>query len=97
MTLKFNAKIQFSSDKENSSIYHSINTDNEFYPENPELPYWAAVTLASKGNLDQALPIFWKVFKKEPRLRILTPRLVNSGLLPDDPELIEAIIQIRSK
>ena len=70
---------------------------SEFYPENPELPYWSAVTLASKGNLDQALPIFWKVFKKEPRLRILTPRLVNSGLLPDDPELIEAIIQIRSK
>ena len=35
MTLSFNAKIQFSSDKENSSIYHSINTDNEFYPENP--------------------------------------------------------------
>ena len=35
MTLKFNAKIQFSSDKETSSIYDSINTDNEFYPENP--------------------------------------------------------------
>ena len=70
---------------------------SEFYPENPELPYWSAVTLASKGNLDQALPIFWKVFKKEPRLRTLTPRLVNSGLLPDDPALIEAIIQIRSK
>ena len=35
MTLKFNAKIQFFSDKETSSIYHSINTDNEFYPENP--------------------------------------------------------------
>ena len=35
MTLKFNAKITFSSNKENSSIYNSINTDNEFYPENP--------------------------------------------------------------
>ena len=70
---------------------------SEFYPENPELPYWSAVTLASKGNLDQALPIFREVFQKEPRLRILTPRLVNSGLLPDDPALIEAIIQIRSK
>jgi len=35
MTLKFNAKIQFSSDKETSSIYDSINIDNEFYPENP--------------------------------------------------------------
>ena len=70
---------------------------SEFYPENPELPYWSAVTLASKGNLEQALPIFRDVFQKEPRLRILTPRLVNSGLLPNDPALIEAIIQIRSK
>ena len=35
MMLNFNAKIQFSSDKENKSIYDSINTDNEFYPENP--------------------------------------------------------------
>jgi len=70
---------------------------SEFYPENPELPYWSAVTLASKGNLDQALPIFREVFQREPRLRILTPRLVNSGLLPNDPALIEAIIQIRSK
>ena len=70
---------------------------SEFYPENPELPYWSAVTLASKGNLDQAIPIFREVFQKEPRLRILTPRLVNSGLLPNDPALIEAIIQIRPK
>jgi len=70
---------------------------SEFYPENPELPYWSAVTLASKGNLDQALPIFREVFQREPRLRILTPRLVNSGLLPNDPGLIETIIQIRSK
>ena len=70
---------------------------SEFYPENPELSYWSAVTLASKGNLEQALPIFRDVFQKEPRLRILTPRLVNSGLLPNDPALIEAIIQIRSK
>ena len=35
MTLNFSAKIQFSSDKENKSIYDSINADNEFYPENP--------------------------------------------------------------
>ena len=35
MTLSFSAKIRFSSDKENSSIDQSINTDNEFYPENP--------------------------------------------------------------
>ena len=35
MTLSFSAKIKFSSEKENNSIYNSIKTDNDFYPENP--------------------------------------------------------------
>tara|TARA_Y100000996_G_scaffold270984_1_gene213315 strand:+ start:66 stop:311 length:246 start_codon:yes stop_codon:yes gene_type:complete len=35
MTLKFSTKIKFFSENETSSIYDSINTDNEFYPENP--------------------------------------------------------------
>ena len=68
---------------------------SEYYPENPELPYWSAVTLASKGKLDQALPIFLDSFNREPRLRELTPRLVNSGLLPDDKDLIRKIIEVR--
>jgi len=70
---------------------------SEFYPENPELPYWSAITLASKGQLEKALPIFKDVFYREPRLRKLTPRLVKAGLLPNDPALIEAIIQIHSR
>tara|TARA_Y100000590_G_scaffold133592_1_gene152755 strand:+ start:703 stop:948 length:246 start_codon:yes stop_codon:yes gene_type:complete len=35
MTLSFSTKIKFSSEKENNSIYNSIKTDNDFYPENP--------------------------------------------------------------
>ena len=66
----------------------------QYYPENPELSFWSAITLASKGQLDKALPIFRDVFNREPRLRKLTPRLVDSGLLPDDPELIETIMKI---
>lgn len=66
-----------------------------YYPENPELSYWSAITLVSKGQLDKALPIFRDVFKREPRLRKLTPRLVDSGLLPDDPKLIETIIKLK--
>ena len=65
-----------------------------YYPENPELSFWSAITLASKGQLDKALPIFRDVFNRNPRLRKLTPRLVDSGLLPDDPELIETIMKI---
>ena len=65
-----------------------------YYPENPELPYWSAVTLAGIGDLDKALPIFENVFQREPNLRILTPRLVNSGILPDDDTLIESIMNV---
>ncbi|MEE2765236.1 MAG: DUF1028 domain-containing protein [Candidatus Neomarinimicrobiota bacterium] len=67
----------------------------EFYPENPELPYWSAVTLADIGRVKEALPIFRDVFSREPRLRTLIPRLVKSGLLPDNNNLIDQIISIK--
>lgn len=64
---------------------------SEYYPENPELPFWTAVSLASVNRLDEALPIFKKVFEQAPDLRELVPRLISAGLLPDDEELIEII------
>ncbi|MBE45010.1 MAG: Zn-dependent protease, partial [Thaumarchaeota archaeon] len=67
----------------------------EYYPENPELPYWSAVALADIGRVNEALPIFRDVFSREPRLRALVPRLVKSSLLPDDKNLIDQIISIK--
>lgn len=64
----------------------------EYYPENVELSYWSAVTLADTGRLTEALPIFKKVFAHDERWRELTPRLVKSKLLPDDPQMMEAIL-----
>jgi uncharacterized Ntn-hydrolase superfamily protein len=66
-----------------------------YYPENPELPYWSAITLVSNGQLDQALPIFRDVFNRAPQLRKLTPRLVDSGLLPDDKNVINQIMNVQ--
>lgn len=63
-----------------------------YYPENVELPYWTAVTLTGAGRLEDALPIFKQVFEKDKRWRELTPRLVKSKLLPDDPAMMEAIL-----
>lgn len=63
----------------------------EYYPENPELPFWTAVSLASVDRIDEALLIFRDVFERAPDLRDLIPRLVPAGLLPDDNELIERI------
>ena len=67
---------------------------SELYPENPELPYWSAVTMVGLGKLDKALPIFSRVFKKEPRLRTMTPRIVDAGLLPKDDFILKLILEV---
>ncbi len=66
----------------------------EYYPENPELPFWTAVSLASVDRVEEALPIFKEVFEKAPDLRDLIPRLIPAGLLPDDIELIKSIQEV---
>ncbi len=61
-------------------------------PDIVEIPFWHAVTLASSGEVDKSLPIFKRVFAREPIWAELVPRLVRSELLPNDPELIEKIL-----
>ena len=66
----------------------------ELAPEIMELPFWHAVTLASAGKIEEAKEIFADVFLKEPQWRELVRRLPAAGFLPDDADLIEAIIDI---
>ena len=61
-------------------------------PEIVEIPFWHAVTLAGSEEVSKALPIFRRVFAREPIWADLVPRLVPSGLLPDDPDLIKRIV-----
>ena len=62
-------------------------------PDSIEMTYWHAVALVNMGRVDEALPLFRKVFAAEKNWAILTPRLPQSGLLPNDPKLIERIVQ----
>jgi hypothetical protein len=64
-------------------------------PENAEMVYWAAVTLAGVGRVDEALPRFEKAFAADPRWAVLTPRLPASELLPSDPALLRRILGVR--
>ncbi|MBC8323852.1 MAG: DUF1028 domain-containing protein [Candidatus Marinimicrobia bacterium] len=68
------------------------NQAAEYYPENPELPFWTAVTLAGAGREEEALPIFKDVFARDPNLKILVPRLVKSKLFPDDKDILLRVI-----
>ncbi|MFQ5628094.1 MAG: DUF1028 domain-containing protein [bacterium] len=63
-------------------------------PNNIEMIFWPAVTLASIGRVDEALPLFKKVFARDMRWAELVTRLPKSGLLPDDKALIEKILAV---
>lgn len=51
------------------------------FPEYTEFQFWHAVALANAKRVDESLPIFKEVFKKEPNWRILIERLIPVGIL----------------
>jgi len=53
----------------------------KMFPENEEMKYWHAVTLANNGKVKEAIPLFTKVFSKNQNWKILTPRIKKVGLL----------------
>lgn len=66
-------------------------------PDNIEMVFWHAVTLASLDRVKESLPLFKKVFEADYNWVILLPRLPKSGLLPDKPELIKKILSVAPK
>jgi uncharacterized Ntn-hydrolase superfamily protein len=66
-------------------------------PTNPEMAFWHAVALVNLNHLDESLPLFRKVFALDRNWLALTPRLVTSGLLRDDPKILEAIAAVAEK
>ena len=61
-------------------------------PQIIELPFWHAVTMASAGRVDEALPVFKRVFAAEKRWVTLVPRLIPAGQLPNDAALLKRIL-----
>jgi uncharacterized Ntn-hydrolase superfamily protein len=66
----------------------------KMFPENEEMKYWHAVTLATNGDIEASLPLFKKVFEKNENWKILTPRLVPIGLLNVSKEQLQQILSI---
>ncbi len=65
----------------------------KLYPENVEMPYWTAVGLVNAGKIDEALPMFRKIFKEKPQWKELTRRLKGTGLIVDDEEVLQRILE----
>jgi len=66
----------------------------EMVPNNLELKYWTAVSLANSNKIDEALPLFKDVFKKYDNWRTLTERLPDVDLLKIEKKALEKILSI---
>jgi uncharacterized Ntn-hydrolase superfamily protein len=64
-------------------------------PTNPEVKYWAAVTMYTAGHEKEALAYFKEVFAKNPKWMEVTRRLPAAGLLPADQ--VERIVSVGPK
>ena len=62
------------------------------FPNNLEMQYWHAITLSNIGKVDEALPMFKKIFKKDKNWLKLTPRLTQNGLLTVSKEDLDRIL-----
>jgi hypothetical protein len=56
-----------------------------------EVVFWHAVTLAANSRVEDALPLFRRVFAREPKWVELVDRLPAAELLPANPELLQRI------
>lgn len=64
----------------------------EMFPGNLEMQYWTAVSLANAKRLDEAIPMFKKIFKKDNNWKILTPRLIDNNLLNVSKDELDKIL-----
>lgn len=70
------------------------STAEKMFPDNLEMKYWHAVTLANSGKVNESLPIFKEVFTKNKNWLTMTPRLVKPGLLTVTESDLKRILNI---
>lgn len=64
-------------------------------PDTPELVFWRAVAMVNAGRLEDALPLFARVFADNPDWALLAERLADSDLLPRDRQLLGRILALQ--
>jgi len=64
----------------------------EMYPDNAEMVFWSAVTLASTGKVNESLPLFKRAFAMDTNWAVLVPRLPQVDQLPKDKASLKMIL-----
>ena len=64
-------------------------------PENVEMKYWHAVTMANLHRMEEALPLFKLAFHESENWRIITRHLVKSKILEVKKKELDSILAIQ--
>jgi predicted Zn-dependent protease len=65
----------------------------KMFPDNLEMQYWTAITLANNKDVKKASAMLQKIYKKDPNWRELTRRLPKAGLLQVSDEDMKALVK----
>jgi uncharacterized Ntn-hydrolase superfamily protein len=77
-----------------SEAMHAYTRAMEMFPDNAEMIFWPAVTLAATGKVTESLPLFKKVFALDENWVELLRRLPSAGQFPDDDILLEKVLSV---
>jgi uncharacterized Ntn-hydrolase superfamily protein len=64
-----------------ATAMNEYNAAMKMFPQNLEMQYWTAITLANNKQVDKAIPVLKKVFDKDSNWKELTRRLPKVKLL----------------
>jgi len=66
-------------------------------PDNLEMKFWHAVSLANAGRVQDSLPLFAAVFKQDGKWKQLVSRLAAAELLTVDQAVVQKIVNATTK
>lgn len=69
------------------------NKAMKMFPENLEMKYWTAITLANNGDVEKALPMLKEIFAVDKNWKELTKRLPAAGLLNIKKPILDQILE----
>ena len=71
------------------------NTAREMFPDNLEMKYWTAISLANNNQMEVALPLLKEIFKNDNHWRILTVRLPEVEVLNISENDLNKILNLK--
>ncbi|MGN6166295.1 MAG: DUF1028 domain-containing protein [Flavisolibacter sp.] len=77
-----------------TTAMNEYNAAMKMFPQNLEMQYWTAITLANNRQVDKAIPLLKNVFEKDSNWKELTRRLPKVNLLTVSESDLKKILNL---